>query len=354
MNAAKVNAAEQLLGLDLDGGWRVTEKLKKSKNGSGGKFSFSYKVEREGKVAFLKAFDFSEAFIPPLDPIEELPKLISTYTHEKDLLQECGNKKLSNVVVAIDSGRISIPGMSDMEGTAYYLIFEIADGDVRIQMDVARAKDIVWTTRVIQGVALGLFQVHRQMIAHQDVKPSNVLLYNDKLSKIADLGRASKKGRAALHDLLDIPGDRTYAPPELLFSFIAPDFNVRRFGCDLYMLGNLICFMNTGTNITSLLFDRLHPQHHWNNWGGTYKEVLPFLQKAFAQVIAELRSQIDERVRDKVIPILQELCTPDIARRGVPSRVGMPDQYSLERYISRLDVLAKEIQIRMRIAAAAA
>jgi eukaryotic-like serine/threonine-protein kinase len=112
--------------------------------------------------------------------------------------------------------------------------------------------------------------------------------------------------------------------------------------------------MYTGANITSLLFDRLDPQHHWNNWAGTYQEVLPFLEKAFAQVIAELRPRIDHRVRDKMIPVLQELCTPNLARRGIPSRVGMPDQYSLERYISRLDVISKEIQIRIRIASAAA
>jgi eukaryotic-like serine/threonine-protein kinase len=216
MSVSKVNAAEQLLGLKLDGGWRVIEKLKKSEKGSGGVFSFGYKVEREGKIAFLKAFDFSSAFVPPRDPIQELPKLISTYTHERDLLKECGDKKLSNVAIAIDGGRVSIIGMGEMEGTAYYLIFEIADGDVRVQMDVASAGDIIWTTGVIQGVALGLFQVHRQMIAHQDVKPSNVLLYNNKISKIADLGRASKKGRDALHDVMHIPGDRTYAPHKIL------------------------------------------------------------------------------------------------------------------------------------------
>ena len=354
MNTGKMNAADQFLGLKLDDGWRVIEKLKKSEKGSGGYHSIGYKVEREGKIAFLKAFDFSEAFVPPNDPMQALPRLISMYTHEKDLLQECGDKKLRNVVVAIGGGKTIIEGMGDIEGTAYYLIFEIAEGDVRVQMDAAKAGDIVWTTKVIHDVAKGLAQVHRQMIAHQDVKPSNVLLYKDNISKLADLGRASKKGRNALHDVFNIPGDKTYAPPELLYSFLAPDFNVRRFGCDLYMLGNLICFMYTGANITSMLFDRLDPQHHWNRWAGNYEEVLPFLEKAFGQVITDLTPRIDSHVRQEVVPILRELCTPDLSRRGAPRRIGQPDQYSLERYITRLDVISKEIQVRTRIAAAAA
>jgi serine/threonine protein kinase len=187
------------------------------------------------------------------------------------------------------------------------------------------------------------------MIAHQDTKPSNVLSYRTDGFKIADFGRSSVRGRPAHHDDFKIAGDRSYAPPELLYGFTHADFVPRRIGCDLYMMGNLAAFLYSGVNVTAHLLSHLDKQHHPTVWTGTYSDVLPYLQNAFTRVLEDLKPKIDERVRPGVTALIEELCNPDISRRGHPKGIGRHDQYSLERYVSLLNLAAKRLELRIRI-----
>jgi serine/threonine protein kinase len=236
-----------------------------------------------------------------------------------------------------------------MEGRVFYLIFELAEGDVRCQIDTTNKFDALWCMRALTDVCLGLWQVHQEMIAHQDVKPSNVLSFPDGF-KISDFGRSSRRGHTVWYDTNAIPGDQTYAPPELLYGFTHTDFVPRRIGCDLYMLGNLVAFLFSGVNITSALLSKLDKQHHPRNWTGVYADVLPYLQEAFAAVLEAQKANIqDELVRDDAILLIQELCNPDLLLRGHPKGIGKFDQYSLERYVTRLDLLAKRLAVNMRV-----
>ena len=54
--------SQDLLGLTLKNGWEVIDVIKKNKNSTGGIFSTGYKVKNNGKLAYLKALDFSSAF----------------------------------------------------------------------------------------------------------------------------------------------------------------------------------------------------------------------------------------------------------------------------------------------------
>jgi eukaryotic-like serine/threonine-protein kinase len=218
-----MSAADKMLGLDLTGGWKVVQKLQ-HQGTSGGYFSVPYIAkDQNGKVHFLKAFDFSTAFQPGADVIKELQQLTAAFEHERDILEHCKSRRLSGVVVAVTHGYVQIPGMPPQEGTVYYLIFERADGDVRRQVDNTNRLELLWCLRILDDVTLGLMQVHREAIAHQDLKPSNVLIY-DKNCRIGDFGRSSRRGRQMWVDDLDVAGDTTYAPPELLYSYRHPDF----------------------------------------------------------------------------------------------------------------------------------
>ena len=188
------------------------------------------------------------------------------------------------------------------------------------------------------------------MIAHQDPKPSNVLVYGGEGFKVADFGSSSRRGHPVHHDSFPVAGDRTYAPPELLYGFTHPDFAPRRMGCDLYMLGNLAAFLFSGVNITANLLAHVAPQHHPRNWQGSYDEVLPYLQNAFTLVLEDLSPLVEERVRSEIVTLVGDLCTPDLARRGHPKGVGRNDQFSLERYVSRFDVVVRRLQFDLRLA----
>lgn len=52
-----------------------------------------------------------------------------------------------------------------------YLIFELADGDVRSHLDAMPAFDAAFLLRTLHHVATGLQQLHRAQIAHQDLNP---------------------------------------------------------------------------------------------------------------------------------------------------------------------------------------
>lgn len=350
-----MTAAAKLLGLTLHDGWKVTKKIEPSENATGGTFSHSYFAEKDGATSFVKAFDFSEAFEPGVETLTRLTLLTSAYENERDILDHCASKKHSRVATAIGHGSVQVAGLGQMEGRVYYLMFERADGDIRCQMDEAKSSDMVWCMQALRDACLGLAQVHGELIAHQDLKPSNVLAYeSDGMFRIADFGKSSRRGSTVWHNETNFPGDRTYAPPELLYGHIAPDFQPRRIGTDLYLLGNLAAFLFTGTNITASLFARMDRSHHWTRWGSDYEAVLPYVQEAFGRVLEELELRLPSEVREEVMMIVRDLCNPDLSKRGHPKSLGRLDQYSLERYVSHLTQFVKALEINARIARNAA
>lgn len=340
--------------MELSDGWKVSKHIARNPNGTGGIFSESYEARNGDRVAFLKAFDFARAFDLGVDTLDELNKLTGDYIHERSVLDHCQSRRLSNVVIAIGHGSVQVPNLSALEGRVYYLLFEKADGDVRCQMDITKSFDTVWCLKALKDVSLGLWQVHKESIAHQDTKPSNVLSFQGRGFKIADFGRSSRLGHAVRHDEFKVAGDKSYAPPELLYGMIHPDFGPRRIGCDLYMLGNLAAFLFSGVNVTANIIGHLDRQHHPNLWRDTYDRALPYLNRAFSQVLEDLALRIDERVRDEIIQIIAELCSPDLSKRGHPKGIGGRGQYSLERYVTRLDLLTKRVEILARAQASAA
>jgi eukaryotic-like serine/threonine-protein kinase len=190
-----MRAAEKLDGIDLGDGWKVVKRLERESS-SGGTFSVPYSATSpEGRCYFLKAFDFSQAFEPGRDVIRILNDMTAAYEHERDILDHFKEKRLSRVVAAVKHGYVRVPEMSPTEGTVYYLIFEMAAGDVRRQMDTTMRLDCLWSLRVLDDVVLGLWQAHRQGVAHQDGKPSNVLLYSDDVARVADFEGHPGKGK---------------------------------------------------------------------------------------------------------------------------------------------------------------
>jgi serine/threonine protein kinase len=342
----KLPAVACLAGVALDNGWEVVEVMARSEDQTGGLFSVSYIVEKNGQRGFMKAFDFSRAF-ESKDSLRVLTAMLQAYLYELDLLLFCNEKRLRKVVLAIDHGEVQAPNYDARTGRVNYIIFELADGDMRGQVQQDGRLDPVWCVRALKDVATAMFQIHRQMIAHQDCKPSNVLRFGQE-SRLGDFGRASRKGYPAVHDDEHVAGDKTYAPPELLYGEINSDFVVRRVACDLFMLGNLAAFMLTGINMKSEIFVRLGADHQPDKWNARYLDVLPYVMTAYAEVISDIRKVIPPVVGEEIAQLIAELCHPDPKQRGNSKRRGRQDQYSLEKYISRFDVIEKQAAFRAR------
>jgi serine/threonine protein kinase len=205
--------AKQLVGLTLEDTWNVTELLERPPGATGGCFSQSYRVvAADGRKAFLKALDYTEALTNSDDPARVLAALTTAYNYERDLLAKCKGRRMSRVVTILADGKVRVS--DSIDGTVQYLIFEEAAHDARSRMGSGEQFDLALRLRALHHVATGIRQLHGLEIAHQDLKPSNVLMFDD-CSKVGDLGCASQKGTAAPRDALTIPGDPAYAPPEL-------------------------------------------------------------------------------------------------------------------------------------------
>lgn len=178
--------AMRLEGVSLQKGWTVGPLIPRAATQTGGCFSCSYRVTRpNGAPAFLKAMDYTAALLSN-DPATELNRLTSAFLFERELLQECANRGMSRIVRAIDSGKVLVG-----DQTVEYLIFEEAKGgDIRTYLDGLSQFNLAWTMTCIHSISVGVQQLHNAGIAHQDLKPSNVLHFPDEGEKLADLGRA--------------------------------------------------------------------------------------------------------------------------------------------------------------------
>lgn len=342
--------AHMLSNLDLGNGWKVGGFVHKPQGATGGNFSSGYEVTETatGRKGFLKALDFSSA-LQSADPAKELQAMTAAYNFERDVLHKCRSRKLDKVVHPIADGAVTIPNMGAL-GTVQYLIFDFADGDVRTFIKKAASFDLSWIMRSLHHTAVGMKQLHWNGIAHQDIKPSNVLVFGQNDSKLSDFGRSSDRAQAAPHDNWAIPGDRTYAPPELFYGYsIAGEFD-KRFGIDLYSLGSLIFFYFSKTSAIAALESKIVGHPGFNLSGNNFEQDLPVLRNAFADVLLDLKKDVEPLAgscTDEIITIAAQLCDPDPRLRGDPQSRKI-HQYSLERYVSRFNVLASGANMRAR------
>ena len=337
--------AQQLVGKELENGWKVEKLIDRPESATGGNFSTSYIVRSSnGREAFLKAMDYMSA-LKASDPAAELQLLTAAFIFERSLLEKCRARRLSRIIRVLDGGRISAQG-GDSSSVVQYLIFELAKGDIRSIVDF-EVFETVWALRILHEAAAALQQLHSVQIAHQDLKPSNVLLFENHRTKLGDLGRAFDLRRTAPHDDFSCAGDQTYAPPELLYGHVVKDWRIRRIGCDMYLLGSLAIYFCTELSMTNLLYMRLNEEHNWKNWGGTYSEVLPYLQHVFTQIIRELRDTIRTDFADELCEVVKQLCDPDPLVRGNPMYTKATSRYSLERYVSVFDRLASKAEFSL-------
>jgi serine/threonine protein kinase len=348
-----MKAAENLAGLDLDGGWHVDERVKRSSKDTGGYSSVSYLVSnRDGQKAFLKALDFSTA-LQETDPARHLYYLTSAYEYERNLLYQCKDEKLRRVVVPLADGTARAPGNFGDLSNVPYLIFPMGTGDIRKEVERWKAFDLAWALRSLHHISVGLQELHDLHIAHQDVKPSNVLVFPLEGSKLTDLGSASQFEKPSRSDKKQVPGDVSYATPEQWYGWSAsPDFSYR-YLVDLYRLGSLIFFFFADCSAQDAIQLKLSMKYEKGFERSDFVDDLPYMQQAFAETLDDLRTLIEPvagDLTDEIIMIAQELCEPDPRRRGDPvaRAAAHRRQHDLQAYISRFNRLAKIAEIRIR------
>jgi len=320
--------AERMEGLTLAGGWTVGKQI-----GSSHSRSARYHVTGpKGERAFLKALDFFRAY-EAKDTLAAMDDIISSIRHERDLIEMCGESKMSRIVRGLAYGDIRL---EENEHAVWYLIFELAEGDVRHELAKIDPNEQAWRLRTLHQAAVGLTQMHRRGLCHQNVKPSHLLAFGELGVKIGDLSTTSRDGMPAPLFDADSPGDPIYAPPESLYDFRHGQGLERR-ARDMYLFGSLISFVYLEITTTTALLKSLPGPWHPREAGTSFEEALPYLDDAFDVVVQELR---ESAAPPALVEAFRELCSPDPRRRGHPrthaERHG--SRYSLERYVTLLDL----------------
>ena len=340
--------AESLTGMTLPGGWLVGNRLS-SPGGTGGNFSVRYDVQSpDGKLAFLKALDISGVLNTSPDIATALSRLLEHFIHERAIVEECAG--MSRIVRGVAAGQANVP--NSVVGPVPYLIFEVAEhGDVRNHLSASTQTGdaaTAWKLRSLHHITNGLQQLHSRGIAHQDLKPSNILVFADGC-KIGDLGNAVRRGIAGPWDSAPIAGDMNYAPIERFYGYSSPDFEEQRFGYDIYLLGSMVVFYFANVSMQALVTQILDPKFYPQTFQGPYSAVLPYMQNAFLLALAHLRAQLtDSKIATSVSAIVSELCDPDPAKRGLPIIRRPRSRFALEVYVSRFNAIARYAELSLK------
>jgi len=322
-------------------------------------FPYGYIAKKNQEEAYVKAFDFEKVFKVD-DPMKELEKAVKSFNFERDLLSLCEKSNMKRIVHAVGNGVIDNANVPF--GKLYYLLFELADADVRLHVVANNQGSVDWCIRCLHQIASALQQLHGRGVFHQDLKPSNILVFlGEGASKLGDLGRAHCIGIEAPHDELLVPGAWRYAPPELLYRAGMKDKSTQRAASDLYLFGSMIYFFVMHVPFTPDLIGALRPEHRVAMFGGAnlgllFSDVLPLLTDAHADLLRVFKARLlphlsgDEKLASDVADLLKYSTTPDPLLRGHPSalRMASGNPYALERFVSAFNVIATSLELRRK------
>lgn len=152
----------------------------------------------------------------------------------------------SQAAAALDHRNIVRAYDVDNEGTVHFLVMEYVEGqDLQVKVREGGPLDYDAAADYIRQAALGLAHAHTAGLVHRDVKPGNLLVDQNGVVKLLDLGlaRFSDEDRASITETYDetLLGTADYLAPEQ-----AADSHGADARADIYSLGCTLHFLLTG------------------------------------------------------------------------------------------------------------
>jgi len=366
VDITQFSAPDNLEGRTING-WHVIKKHSKpirDLGETGGNFSICYTVEKDGKEYFMKVLDYKRSLSTVIPPNSTRAQVVGQYfiefDYEKRLSSYCNSKKATNVIMYIDSGEISFPEEFPLIPTVSYIVYEMAQGNIRNFLDFSKKLDttaaletLADRLKMLHDIATGLNSLHSIDVSHQDLKPSNVMVFKDE-SKLGDLGRS-----LCFSQSVQCPypfdmylGDLNYAPPEAIFEYHISDLRERHYQTDNYMLGGLIVFCLIGMSFNALL--NLHlpkPMRTLREEGLSFESARTFLMDSFQKSLHDIRNEIAiSSIQNQLVQMVEYLCYPDPTKRGHPINISKSNRtanFDLHRTITELDLMAKKAKLEL-------
>jgi serine/threonine protein kinase len=207
-----MGVAEHLVGRELFGRnkktkWTVIERIHRQRvEPEGIFFSIGYKVKSDdGREAFMKVTDLDLLTDENAGISERMTAALQHHNVEKKILEHCRGNNMDRIALAIDFGDTII--LNDgVKEPIFYIVFDLAECDVRVQVDKRAQFDIIWIFGALHDLAVAIQQLHRGDVTHNDIKPENFLVFlrdlkfKERLQKLADLGCATSPLMASIYD----------------------------------------------------------------------------------------------------------------------------------------------------------
>lgn len=341
--------AQALVGYTFEKGWKVLSEHSRFGTATGGIYSICLDVEKDGIEYFMKALDY-DAHLRKRDvagnPTKALNLMTAQHLYECKLCEICRNGNITKVVHVIDTGTEFVDRLNVQ---VPYLVFEKADMDAHEFLDLSDRMDFVWKLHSLHEVALGLYQLHQVSITHQDVKPSNILIFG-KESKLGDLGRSFSEEIKSPFEEDQFPGDQNYFPPEKRYNRQVEKSWEQRCLTDCYLLGSLLTYYLTRETMNAIMDRHMPPSMHPTVFNGKWEEVEGPIKNAFHEALCEIEAAIpfkrkdskDEGCfRDRLISVVKQLCYPLYEKRGFmrESKKSQRKYYQTQRALSEFALL---------------
>lgn len=196
-------------------------------------------LEKLGAGAMATVFKARQISLDRMVAIKVLPKRLSENPEYVERFYKEGRAaaKLNhpNIVQAIDVGEA---------GGYHYFVMEYVKGKIVYDdlVDGVPYKEDVALDIVIQ-ISEALEHAHSKGLIHRDVKPKNVMITEDGVAKLADMGLAREVAdeEAAQSEAGRAYGTPYYIAPEQIRGEVDIDYRV-----DIYSLGAMLYHMVTG------------------------------------------------------------------------------------------------------------
>ncbi len=144
---------------------------------------------------------------------------------------------------ALDHPNIGvIHGIEESEDHQLFIVMGYYEGETLAQKLSRGVIPVRESLDLAIQIAKGLSAAHARNLVHRDVKPSNIIITNDKLVKIVDFGLARFVATASATQSISSTGTLPYMAPEQI---LGEAIDQR---CDLWALGVILVQMITGSH----------------------------------------------------------------------------------------------------------
>src|SRR6202035_3946077 len=144
----------------------VLERISGDEDKSGMFHSIGYKVKSDdGREAFMKVTDLDLLTDSEFSVYERTKVAIQTHPVERQMLEHCRGNNMDRIVVAIDFGDTVITHSGGRE-PIFYLMFDLAEGDVRVHVDKRSRFDRIWTLGALHDLAVAIQQLHKGSVVY--------------------------------------------------------------------------------------------------------------------------------------------------------------------------------------------